>query len=456
MSPPYTRRVLSPRRNAVRCVVIASLAVVAPMLGAAQQAQAAEKAIWGPVTLSDGRSAFPLYRELGVDTLQLILNWRDVAQVRPGDATDPADPAYAWPQEIATAIAEGDRHGVRIALRVYDTPGWANGGGPAMRTPDDPGDYADFLTAATRRYPAVRRWMIWTEPNRNDRFLPNNADGRDGPRAYARLLDRAYVALKAGNPRNIVIGGNTWTSGTVKPPDFLRFMRLPDGRTPRLDWFGHNPFPFRFPSLRGAPLAGGFRDISDLDTLSGEVRAAYGRRVPLWLSEYTIQSNIGSNIFATFVSRPDQARYLTAGYAIGDELGASVAGMGWLALLDEAPAPGAAHWGLLTYALERKPAFAAMARAPSERLRPAVGVARAVTRSSVRRGRLAVAVTPKASGAITVELRAGAVVRARVRATGTAGRRRTLRLRGAIRRGRYTLRVRSARAASVTRTIIVR
>ena len=258
---------------------------------------------------------------------------------------------------MTAAAAEAHAHAIRLSLLVANTPPWANGNRGPVYVPDDPQDYADFLTAAARRYPAVRRWMIWGEPNRDDRFLPNKVDDPVGPRAYALLLDAAYAALKAQSPNNKVIGGNTWTSGTVKPPDFLRFMRLPSGRAPRLDWFGHNPFPFRTPNLADRALPGGFRDISDTDTLSAEAGRAYGRRVPLWLSEYTIQSGRGSSTFATFVSRDLQAKYLSGGYRIADDLGPAVAGLGWLALLDEAPAPDSANWGLLTYALERKPAF---------------------------------------------------------------------------------------------------
>jgi hypothetical protein len=233
-------------------------------------------------------------------------------------------------------------------------------------------------------------------------------------------------------------------------------MRLPDGRPPRLDWFGHNPFPFRPPRLADTPLAGGFRDISDTDTVSDEVRRAYGRRIPLWLSEYTIQSGHGSVTFATFVSRALQARYLTRGFRIADDLGAAVAGIGWQALLDEPPAADSANWGLLTYALQRKDAFGAMRAAASERLRPAVRVARAAMRATLRRRGLAITVTPKATGTVTAQLRAGTRVRARIRASGVAGRSRTLLLRRALPAGRYTVNVRCARAATVKRAFSLR
>lgn len=439
---------------ATTVLVIAALAI----LLAAAPSSAAEKALWGPAALPGGRSAFPVYDALGIDTLQMTLSWADIARARPAAAGDPSDPAYTWPADVDAAAAQAPAHRIRLSLLVASTPSWANGNRAPTQVPADARDYADFLTAAARRYPAVRRWMIWGEPNRADRLQPNTADGPEGPRAYALLLDAAYAALKAQSANNKVIGANTWTSGTVKPPDFLRFMRMPDGRLPRLDWFGHNPFPFRMPNLREAPLAGGFRDISDTDTLGAEVRRTYRRRVPLWLSEYTIQSDRGSAVFATFVSRPLQAQYLTAGYAIGDELGAGVAGVGWFALLDEQPAADSANWGLLTYALQRKPAFAAMVRAPSQRLRPAVRAARSVSRGKLRGRGLAVRVVPRRTGQITVELRRGSRRRARVRVRGVAGRARTVRLRSRTftGRGRHTLKVRMSRAATVSRFVTVR
>ena len=140
------------------------------------------------------------------------------------------------------------------------------------------------------------------------------------------------------------------------PPDFLRWLRLPNGRRPRLDWFGHNPFPFRFPRLAEPPLRGRLsRHQRHRHVQPRRSRRAYGRRVPLWLSEYTIQSDRGSDVFATFVSRAAQARYLTAGFRIADDLGGEVAGLGWFGLLDEPPAAGSANWGLLSSRSDASP-----------------------------------------------------------------------------------------------------
>lgn len=439
------------RSRAGRVLANLALTLIAA-LSIAATATAAEKALWGPAQLPDGTSAFPVYRELGIDTLEQTMSWADIAPTRPASPRDPADPAYRWPPEVSAAAAGAQKEGIRLALLVTRTPNWANGGRGPFWVPNNRQDFADFLVAAARRYPAVRRWMIWGEPNRADRFLPNVKDQPVGPRAYATLLDAAYGALKQQSAANKVIGGMTWTDGTVNPRDFVRWMRLPNGKPPRLDWFGHNPFPFRFPSLSEPPV-GGFRDISDLDTLSREVRLAYKRRIPLWLSEYTIQTDRGSDVFATFVSEPQQAKYLAAGYKIADDLGTRAAGLGWLSLLDEPPTAGSANFGIMTYGLRRKAAFAALVRARSQRLAPKVSVRRQSARARLR---VKVAMTPRTDGVLQVELRRGSRLVDRVRVNGKTGARRSIRLDSKRTRAAYTIIVRSTRGATVRRTLRVR
>lgn len=431
----------------------ALLAAVGPA-----SAAAAERAIWGPVTLPSGGSAFPVYRDLGIDTLQLNLDWASTAPFRPRNPANPLDPAYRWPPEIDGAIAEAAVSGIHLALLVARSPAWANGGRSPIDAPS-PGEFATFVAAASRRYPRVRRWMIWGEPNRDDRFQPNGEGSPAGPRAYAPILDAAYGALKSVSAANVVIGGMTWTGGTVKPAPFLRDMRLPDGRPPRLDWFGHNPFPFRFPDLREVHIEGGWRDMSDMDLFTDEVQRVYGKRAKLWLSEFTVLSDKPSREFAESVSRQGQAQWLSASYEVVDAL-PSVAGLGWLTLVDEQEAPGSSNWGLLTSALARKPSYEAFRLAPAVRFRPGVRLARRVSRRRLARRGLAVAVRPRASGPITAELRTKRGRRvARTTRTGVAGRLRRLRMRlrrRVLRRGRYTVRIRAFRGESVRRTVRVK
>jgi hypothetical protein len=308
------------------------------------------------VVLPNGASAFPIYHQLGVDVFQIDLNWAQAAPTEPADPNDPNDPAYLWPAQLTQAIAQAARYRIRICLLVQGTPGWANGNQPEQWAPTNPADYANFLIAAAHRYPSVHLWMIWGEPNREGNFEPMPGNSPVGPRRYALLLDAAYHALKQVGSENTVIGGDTWSFGTVEPADFVRWMRLPNGQPPPLDYYGHNPFSIRFPQAGEQPYFPGGRDIDDLATLETQLTGVYHRPVKLWLSEFTVASDHPNFAFSFAVSRKQQASWLTAAFRLVNSYG-FVAGLGWFDLLDAPPGPKALTQGLMTWSLQRKPAF---------------------------------------------------------------------------------------------------
>ena len=181
------------------------------------------------------------------------------------------------------------------------------------------------------------------------------------PMRYARLLDAAYGALKAQRSSNIVIGGNTYTTGEVRPGDWVRNLRLANGRPPRMDLFGHNPFSFRTPDLRNPPSKQGLVDLSDLRRFDRLVQRTLGiprhKRIRLFLSEFTIPT--GPDIEFNFhVSRAMQARWLRRAFSIARAIKAD--GLGWIHLRDDAPIAGqqVVNGGLMTHDGKRKPAFA--------------------------------------------------------------------------------------------------
>jgi hypothetical protein len=324
------------------------------------------KAIFGPVTLPNGTSAFPVYHRLGVQTLELDLSWNRTAPTRPGEPTNPADPAYRWPAELESAIAQAARYHIAITLLVEGFPAWSNGNRESSWAPLDPMDYANFLTAASRRYPRVRQWMILDEVNSTRSFNPLPAGSPAGPELYAQLLQDAYGVLKAVSPANMVIGGMTYSAGTISTHHFIAWMRLPDGRPPQMDYYGHNPYSVRFPALGKRQFSPLVCDIDDLGTLESQLRGVYGSsgHVPeLWLSEFGI-GNGPSPSFDYYVSRSVQARWVTAAYRVADAL-PYVAALGWYELLDDPPSsPGRLTEGLLTDTGVPKPAFYAYAAAP--------------------------------------------------------------------------------------------
>ena len=145
-----------------------------------------KKAIWGPLTLN-GASAFKTYEQLGAGIYETAINWRETALRRPSHPGDPADPAYRWPSSVDTAVREARRHGMHVMVQLIFSPAWANGGRAGNWAPDDPRDLAHFAKAAARRYPDVRRWMIWGEPTRQPNFMPlaREHEGREGSHSRA-------------------------------------------------------------------------------------------------------------------------------------------------------------------------------------------------------------------------------------------------------------------------------
>jgi hypothetical protein len=318
------------------------------------------KMIWGPLSMPNGASAFPVYHKLGVQVLELQLSWSGTAASRPGEAANPNDPAYHWPASLDSAVQQAAQYGIELALMVKSTPAWANGGQDPSWAPTQPGDYGAFLQAVSRRYPSIHHWMIWGEVTRPGNFNPMPPNSPVGPERYAVLLDTAYGALKAVSANNMVIGGMTYTVGQVSCSDFLRWLRLPDGAPPRMDFYGHNPYSTRYPKLSERPYSPAVRDINDIDTLDHELQHAYaghGATPKLWLSEFSISSDTSNRAFDYYVTRPTQAAWLTAAFKLANSV-PYVAGLGWYELLDESSAaPGHLTEGLMTASGEPKPAF---------------------------------------------------------------------------------------------------
>jgi hypothetical protein len=140
--------------------------------------------------------------------------------------------------------------------------------------------------AAATRYRWVTKWLIWNEPNQVRWLRPTS------PSVYVRLLlNPAYAAIHAANPRAKVGGGVTaprGASGGVSPVAWIRGMR---SARARLDAYAHHPYPST-PSE--TPFAGGCGHcttitMATLERLLREVGRAFGAK-RIWLTEYAYQT----------------------------------------------------------------------------------------------------------------------------------------------------------------------
>lgn len=327
-------------RGLVRAVVLVALLGAVVPAGAG----AVTKAIWADPNRSLS-SQFPIFKRLKVSIFQYDLLWREAASTRPRHPANPRDPAYHWPASVAEVLRLAGRYHMRVLLQVSGVPSWANGGRPASWVPNNPRDFAAFMTAAARHYSNVHLWMIWGEPTRGGLFEPLhaakpgrslNARQKIAPHNYARLLDLAYGALKRVSPRNTVIGGSTYTTGEIDTEQWIQNLRLPNGHAPRMDMYAHNPFSTEAPNFSDPPSPAGAVQFSDLKRLGGWIDRYLKPGLPLFLSEWTIPS-CPDYEFNYYVDQPVAARWISDAFRLSRQW-RRIYALGWIHIYDNIPA----------------------------------------------------------------------------------------------------------------------
>jgi hypothetical protein len=368
-------------------VKLCAVAVSVLALVGASAAQASRGLRLG---IADGTVEYPaFYSDLGKLHAQLLrvqLHWGGVSGVvrgRPGNATDPNDPAYDW-STYDSIVQKAAQQGVGIVFTIFGTPPWANQGGPPTRAPTNAVDLRAFAYAAAERYsgtfqladgtvlPRVRYWTAWNEPNLPIGLTPQwkKVNGKwiiQSARDYARICNAVVTGVKS----TLLVGesvacGDTAPRGnneptssrpTTSPIAFLRAMKIAGAKG--FDAFAHHPYPsnaLETPVMK--PTASTAVTFGNINVLAAEVKRLYGP-LPIWLDEYGYQTNPPDTDLG--VSPAKQARYLTQAVAIARQ-NPRVSMLLWFLVRDEHRLSG---WqsGLETWTGQHKPSFAAFARA---------------------------------------------------------------------------------------------
>jgi hypothetical protein len=237
---------------------------------------------FGPGTLNQRLATF---KRLGVPLVRFTLHWNEIATRRPNDATSPRDPAYDWhrPDRVLHGLR---RYGLTPVLTLVGTPAWANSGRAPNFAPPHPRDFRRFATAAAKRYPWIRYWLIWNEPNKRLWLRPTKAA------IYVQhLLNPGYEAIHAVLRHAQVGGGVTAPRGGlggVAPVVWLRGMAAAHAK---LDAYAHHPYPSR---PGETPSSGGCKNcpsitMATVPKLLILVRRSFGPK-PVWLTEYGYQT----------------------------------------------------------------------------------------------------------------------------------------------------------------------
>jgi Cellulase (glycosyl hydrolase family 5) len=168
--------------------------------------------------------------DAGAGIVRLTISWRDLAPQRPAEPTNPASYDFSSVPSVDGAVRDAAARGVQVLITVDSAPDWAEGPGrPASAREGtwkpNPSDFADFVQAVAARYsgsfdpdgtgpepplPAADALQVWNEPNQ-DAWLGPQFQGKEiiGPDQYRALINASYNAIKAVNPRMLVVAGGT-------------------------------------------------------------------------------------------------------------------------------------------------------------------------------------------------------------------------------------------------------
>lgn len=323
-------------------------------------------------------------RSLGVDWVRVTAGWSAIApeprsRRRPNfDATDPdAYPPGAW-NALDRAVRLADERGLDVNIDIaFWAPRWAvrRASRPAERQRDgvDAAAYADFAEAVARRYPDVRAFTIWNEPNFKVFLLPQwRRDGRGwrpaSPHIYRDMLEAAVPRVRRAAPESLVLIGATAALGTyspdaaddgVPPLRFVRELACVDGAMQPLevpecagfeplpgDGFSHHPYSLDLPPWEPDPRPDNVR-MADLERLTGLLRdlhvaGRFEEELPVYVTEYGYETNPPDP--TQRITPEQQALWLPEADRVASE-SEGVASFAQFLLQDLGRRPGRAPWG---------------------------------------------------------------------------------------------------------------
>ena len=188
-----------------------------------------------------------------------------------------------------------------MLVTLWGSPRWANGGGAPNRLPAS--GFGNFATAAAVRFPWVRLWTAWNEPNSRTFATPGLAEPLRDARAQSRVRGAARgVRREQGRGRRHVAAqvavGHVAArvhAGHARGARAARRVR-PESRIPS--------------AARETPTHAVVRALLHDGEPAGDPRrrdAHFGSK-PLWLTEYGYQTNPPDRLLG--VSYALQAKYL--------------------------------------------------------------------------------------------------------------------------------------------------
>lgn len=225
-------------------------------------------------------------------------------------------------------MAAADRNGLAVLGLISHAPAWA------VPVTEHLGEWLAFVEATVRRYPQVRHWEIYNEPNLAEFWI-----SKPDPAGYAELFRQTATRIRTIDPTLFVLTGGLASSNDANggySGEFAEAM-LSAGLGDAFDAFAIHPYRFphapeesvyEFNAKRPCKLTleqavGRYRQLLDRHGLAGK---------PIWITEcgYTSRPGRlqpdGSRVDDSVnrgVSDADQANFLPRSILLSFQYGVS-------------------------------------------------------------------------------------------------------------------------------------
>jgi hypothetical protein len=240
------------------------------------------------------------------------------------------------------ARAVGTRYsGSFVPAAGAGTPAPTPGGGGSPPQPCIvPPLCGSAMTAQAGALPSVKLWSVWNEPNLPVFLLPQRSSTKShypvSPTLYRNLYRAAYAGLAAtGHGKDTILLGELLpvgksshtTRSSIRPLEFLREVACVDSRyhafkgaaAKERGCKGYKPIPLSGIAYHPYALAGGptkrppsnddatigtlSRVTKVVDRLRARGRFAGARKLPLWLTEFGVQTDPPDFLFGAPIKR---------------------------------------------------------------------------------------------------------------------------------------------------------
>jgi hypothetical protein len=340
----------------------------------------------------DPPAAFETLTSLRTQVLRVNMYWGgnkwSVANTKPTNAANPADPAYDW--SLYDRIAGyASTSGIKLLFSIVGTPSWANHGAGHNHAPTSFTGLQQFAQAAAKRFsgsyvdpnagtgtpiPAVKMWTAWNEPN-NPVFLApqykrvSGAWRVESAYQYARICNAIYAGIHTVSGEKVACGvtdprGNDNAGSSRASVDPLSFLIAAHRYgMKRFDVYAHNPYPSagnESPSYVPTGTAVRRIQLGNIGVLLSLISKYYGPK-HLWITEYGYQTNPPDHTILG-VSWAKQAAYVKQAYSIA-RANPRIDMLLWFLVRDQ---PQIAGWqsGLESITNVKKPAWTVFQNLP--------------------------------------------------------------------------------------------